>query len=495
MRLSHGGAPASHWLSAAVLAPLLISLFFAATLRQGHAWGGDFSQYILHARNIAEGRPYGETCFEAEPYGHLISPLVYPPVLPLILAPTWALFGLDLTALKATILPFFFLLLLVYGGFLRSKLSPGQATAGLLVFGLNPEIWMFKDHILSDIPFTAFCYAALGRMLAYAEPATHLRTHWRRAFVLASLTYLAVGCRTAAVVLLPCQLLHELRRRRGWPMTTMLTTGLLAVGLAAQRLLLPSPLSGYRRHLAAADTDLLTNLYEYLKAAAKPWENGYAFGPAHALFLLLSLIALGGFAAKLLRDWGPHEWFGILYGLLILAWPSREGFRFLLPLFPLYVFYLLYGLGLSANHLRSWRARSVLISIPLIAIAVSYAGRYSTLRSDVLHHGVGLPPAQEMFTIVARLPETPTLVLFRRPRVLCLFSNRRATHYPCDRNRESFFDFAASAGLTHVVLDREWDSCLAQLLAGSPALFHKVFDNQRFAVYELTGPPGTSLGQ
>ena len=41
-----------------VLLLAVIGAFYVLTLRQGHRWGDDFAMYILHARNIAEGRAY-----------------------------------------------------------------------------------------------------------------------------------------------------------------------------------------------------------------------------------------------------------------------------------------------------------------------------------------------------------------------------------------------------------------------------------------------------
>jgi hypothetical protein len=40
---------------------LAVGGFFLATIREGHGWGDDFSLYILHARNIAEGISYQQT--------------------------------------------------------------------------------------------------------------------------------------------------------------------------------------------------------------------------------------------------------------------------------------------------------------------------------------------------------------------------------------------------------------------------------------------------
>src|SRR4026207_2431189 len=68
-------------------------------LRDNHQWGDDFAQYIAHAQNLVNGKPYIDT-------GHLNdvsavpAPLAYPPVTPLLLAPIVKWRGLDWRWLK-----------------------------------------------------------------------------------------------------------------------------------------------------------------------------------------------------------------------------------------------------------------------------------------------------------------------------------------------------------------------------------------------------------
>jgi hypothetical protein len=79
---------------------LFVGIYFAIgawTLTGMHDWGGDFSLYIAEARAIAENG----TIVEPD-YVHLgrLSPVTYPPGLPLLLAPVYAMFGLDFQMLK-----------------------------------------------------------------------------------------------------------------------------------------------------------------------------------------------------------------------------------------------------------------------------------------------------------------------------------------------------------------------------------------------------------
>jgi hypothetical protein len=102
--------PTHRWLALAPLVALaIVGATFLLTLRPGQDWriGDDFAQYILHARNIAEGRAYASTGYIYNPDLAVIGPPAYPPVLPLVLAPLWAWFGLDLQAMKALMVVFF----------------------------------------------------------------------------------------------------------------------------------------------------------------------------------------------------------------------------------------------------------------------------------------------------------------------------------------------------------------------------------------------------
>ena len=79
---------------------ILIGLFYTFTIRDGHNWGGDFSMYINHAKNIVEGIDYQDTGFIINLYGPIISPESYPPVFPLLLSPVYYFFNLNFTVMK-----------------------------------------------------------------------------------------------------------------------------------------------------------------------------------------------------------------------------------------------------------------------------------------------------------------------------------------------------------------------------------------------------------
>jgi len=81
------------WISFALA--LIVATVLLHERRGGQDWGGDFSLYISHARNLSEGSPYGETGYLLNPYFRNLSPETYPPLFPLVLAPLYSRYGLD----------------------------------------------------------------------------------------------------------------------------------------------------------------------------------------------------------------------------------------------------------------------------------------------------------------------------------------------------------------------------------------------------------------
>ena len=62
---------------------LFVAVFYLSTIREGHDWGDDFSQYILHAANLASGAPYAPTRYLYNPDNPVTGPQQYPPGFPL----------------------------------------------------------------------------------------------------------------------------------------------------------------------------------------------------------------------------------------------------------------------------------------------------------------------------------------------------------------------------------------------------------------------------
>lgn len=124
---------------AAIVIILFSILIEWVTLNRTHDWGGDFSLYLMHARNIATGRSYGDTGFVVNPLNRWYSPSSYPPLYPLMISPLYGIWGLDYAPFKILNLCFFAVALwFVYLLALRAGLSARSGALLLLIAGASP---------------------------------------------------------------------------------------------------------------------------------------------------------------------------------------------------------------------------------------------------------------------------------------------------------------------------------------------------------------------
>ena len=125
--------------SAATLGALAIGVFFLATIREGHVWGGDFSLYIRHAQNIVRGEPYAQSGYIYNPQNPLVGPKVSPPGFPLLIAPLIGVSGLELRPMKILLITFFV-------GSLKTP--PPSHFTGVMVLTLSRSIEYSPSSVL-----------------------------------------------------------------------------------------------------------------------------------------------------------------------------------------------------------------------------------------------------------------------------------------------------------------------------------------------------------
>ncbi|HRD39192.1 MAG TPA: hypothetical protein PLC65_11210 [Bacteroidia bacterium] len=132
----------------AVIVCLLPLLFL--NIKSTHDWGDDFAQYLLEAKNISNGDPINTSGFVENP-NYILGPNCYPPGLPLLIALT----SENITWLN--VLMSFFLVCIGYFSFLLLNkwfhFTPALILSLVVVY--NPLCLNFKNEVLSDLPFAA----------------------------------------------------------------------------------------------------------------------------------------------------------------------------------------------------------------------------------------------------------------------------------------------------------------------------------------------------
>jgi hypothetical protein len=497
------------WLS---MTGLLLLLYLGYVLLPATSLnlGGDAAGYLLHARNLAEGQPYADTGYVRNPH-YYFAPEVYPPGLPLLLAPVIAGFGLNALAIKMVMSLFLVGLLGAVVLLLRGVLPPLYLAGLVLLLGLHPYFWDFRQITLSDIPFATFTILSLAVYSRATSAQGRSRIGWGGlAGVLAGY---ATATRLIGGVIFPCFLIYDLLRFHR-PTKAFLGASLIPMGgLVAAVMVGPSTgapvgetLSEYAflfwndlvprlgqlpHHLPERLFTMAYGTYKVLRIDAVATEGVGEF-LYQGLFVAASFLALLGFSVRTVRHRGMPEIFSVVYGLALVPWSFIE-LRYLIPLIALFFFYVLVGVRLVRQHLPV-RHPGILF-VALLIIGVGYGSHY-------VQHGLRSPPetpssmtspaAHDFYDYLRTASPDSTFLTGVFPRTLTLFTDRRATMIHAAPDTQLVRDLHR-LGVTHVVVGPAFkrddpNSAVYRLLGVTmrhPGWFERVFWNREFVLYRI----------
>lgn len=467
---------------------LAVGAFYLLTLRHGQGWMDDYAQYVRHAANLAEGRPYADTGYILNPGYQTVGPVTYPPVFPLLLAPVYKLAGLDLQAMKALTVVCFAGFLYVLCLLFRRGLGEGRALLLAALIGLGPVFWKFKDYLYAEYPFLLFSFAAL---LVYgrARDAERGGRGWLpRALAAGLLAYLAYGTRSAGAALLPAFLLADLAggRRLSKTFFACCVPALCLAGLQALTLHSDAVYAAQAASLFSGTTlagAVAGNLFGYADRFTLLFENGYV--PVLPALLLAAAASLAAYG--LVRRAAGEALFAAyvaVNALLLLAFPAADGLRYAFPLVPFLLYYALAGWELLSPRLG--RAARPAGAALLLLLAASYAGVYSKAQYGFAE-GTEKAQTKQLFDYISANTAPEDVFVFRKPRTLALHTGRRAAMYHFGGD-EGLLAYFREIGAGYLVTGRVFPEDVYFLLpfAGrNAALLDEVYANADFRVYRI----------
>lgn len=505
---------------------LLLTLFHLCTLRSGIDWDNDSVRYVWHAKNIAEGRPYADQ-YIPNPL-NLQAPTNHPLGWPLILAPVIAVFGPDATAMKVLMVLLFIAALWVIALSFRDALSPPYLCTLIAAIGFFPLFWDFKHGMWSDIPFLLFIYLSLYVYVKAQEKDSTYRTLlW--SLLAAACTYYAFKTRALGLIILPCFLIHDLVRFHKLSRVFLFTTAGCVLIYAAQLLVTAAWIAEAvpATHAVASTAPNQTNLYEHLfvgvisqigshlqyvrfwlskyaEYAAITWHNGYSDVLRNAFFLLSAVPLSIGFYKRARHQFSLFEVFALVYLLALLPWPFGW-MRYLIPIFPLYFFYLFVGVA----HLQSkWGAKGrVLAGVGLLALSGTYVARYTTLDWGPIHSRFTTPAAQELYTYVQQHTNSDDVFVASWSHAFIYFMERPVS-VPHQRMPEwmpdsepggrlvrddEHFQYFQHIGATYALDGPPGATHIRELAQRHPEHFEQVYANPEFRLYRISLPHASSV--
>ncbi len=472
------------------------SLIYYFTIFPDHNWGGDFAQYLHQAINITQGQAMDDTGYIYSRYTPSLGPRAYPPGFPLLLAPVYALFGLNITAFQIEIILFQLLAFIVIYLIYRREVAVPTALMLLMMMAFSPYIISFKRQIMSDVPFMLVSLT----FVLWIEHAYQHQKFGKWSIVAAAL--LAFACyliRTIGFVVIIALIVSDLIRRRRLTRFSITTT-LVAVGLVlVSRLLLGGGEESYLDQLADYSPMILVNGTEhYLIHSIRGFWAGPSIniGEYNFPFLWLAAIPLiiFGFILRAKRSTLFLELFFLFHLFIILAWPSVQELRFLYPILPLFLLYA----GIGFEHCLYWLMKhfnpklaytaAVLAASGLLVI---YAVRtQKVIASETLYpDGPYTSTAVEMFDFVQTQTDPASVFIFVKPRVLALYTNRMASTYPYGQSSAVAAAYLQEIHADYLVIKNtdvdHVNPSIFSLLESCQTAFHSVFHNNDFEIYRI----------
>lgn len=453
-------------------------------MRQGHDWGGDFAQYLSHARNLATQHDYADTGYIYNPDAAVIGPRAYPPIFPLFLAPIYAVFGVNYTAFRVAILLLFVATVAIATILFAKRLSAWTSLifAGLL--GICPVFWDFNQGILSEHLFMLWWMLTFYVYQRYRGNPEQSYDALGPAIVTGLLVYLAVGTRTVGIVLPPALLLTEAILYRRLTRFAVVSITAAIVFYAIHKFLLPVGGSGYLDQLSEINLrSLASNLFADSVSFVFFWKNGYSKLLAAGTGVAFGLVGIIGFIKE---SWPRPQLLtisSVFYFLLVVIWPGANGIRMTWPLLPAFLFWILYTLE---NLPQSVPQRKICLASFVVITLACYVGQYNSLEFGLID-GPDSRAAQELFVEVESSVKPEEICLFFKPRVLAFYTRRSSIGYPISLNAETLDRTLETGPVDVVITQSEQLSEVEELLTQDG--FHVDWSNADFQLWRKKAMP------
>lgn len=449
---------------------------------------GDYSQYIMHARALLHGG-YADIGYLYHPEAADIGPRMYPPGLPLLLAPLVAIGGVDSILLHL----FSVACILLFGvtAWLRLARSVDSrvAACGIAIALLGMEAMLASLVPMSDLPF---CAALWLLFLVVDWPDAWSR---RRVVLVTVVGFALVGTRLAGVAIVPALGVYWLLHRRTLGLRPLIPVliwggaGLVVVAAGAMANSYANPIGASHFDLAGRLTALVRNYrYALLDATLYPFPGDRANEWYHYAIIPVILIGAWGVLKRLGTSFVTCA--TVMYAALLLTVRVGEA-RYLWPLAPLLGASIAQGIAMIAGRLWKGQPRSntgvprAAIVIPsLIVVAVLVRQGVATRPFAV----TGTPDARALYAWLAKEKDVgPARALFHNPRVLTLESGVPAMGL-LPRTAPGLVMAMQERNLTHLVWQKpEMSGCLQRIANTVPTLFPDRFtlawENATFRVY------------
>jgi len=435
------------------------SLLLWAGIENDHNWGDDFAAYIMQARSLVQGTSsafLAANRIAMEQSSYADGPIAYPWGFPVLLAPIYALFGVNMLAFKSiNIVCYLFFLALLWFAWPRCH-SDIWRFVFVSLFAWNPYFHEFMNQVLSDVPFLLFstfsviliCRVAVERRWLVSKVWDHLLL----ALVIAASCFIRTNGFLLVVTLTLTLFISAMQN-------TLPAEGMTCGKLARLRSILshvPRTQSSNLWMLGLSCVSLFLAVLVWLAL----WSIEQYFSFTHLKPLTMSLIlerihyyidlptnfftgiphqdlvygatiplAIAGMFQRRGSDY-PMILYGVLTVLLyVLLMPTSEGLRYIFPILPLYMHFVLVGIEQSRIVSVPWKLVRLFPAFLILFYFATTSIVNATMNQGEQRPrlaGPYLPTSQQLFSFISQNTELDSIIVFFKPRAMKLFTDRQS---------------------------------------------------------------------
>lgn len=432
--------------------------------------GGDNAAYVSLSRSLVQGQGLSEI-WTPEGKAHT----QYPFGFPLLLSP---IASLKLPYAWYKLIPWFsgLLSLLAFWFLIRDdKKVLYMAPAFLLA--LNPYFLEYTHWVLSELPFTLFVLLTFLTLKKWEKSGGHL---WLAGVILSAV--FANYIRSAGIALYLGIFIYLLFKRK-FKSSVIFIAGCIALTLPwALRNSHYGTSGGYLEQFLMRDpyqpelgllgiAGLIQRFFANVKIYSInilprmmfPAADSWGLSGGLVIIMLLTVIpAIAALIVRIIKNSEGYDWFVLIYLGMSLLWPETwSDIRFLLPLLPFLLFYLVqaYGYAISLAFKRGslWPTVMLLFLIAAANVSAGWNTIDSNLEAGKYHSQdkySGYDPAWRSFFAAAEWVKNNTpeniIVVSRKPTLFYLKAERKAFCYPFTADQDSLLRAIERADLVMV---------------------------------------------
>lgn len=433
------------------LSPFIPSLIFCGyfvlvffTLSNGHDWGDDFAHYLLQARSLLNGTTdqyIAGTNFTNSLSTFPHSPTTVPWGFPLLLLPFVNIFNQSMLGLKlVNVLVYSAFLFIVYR-WSRLWMSKILSTCILIFFAVNVVFIRFHNLIFSDLLFILCSTLSLYLLELFFRKTDNKIQH---ALLLGLSIFFASFTRVSGYLLLPALLIAQIatliQNRRISPRVNrreIFAQGIpylvFAFLFLMQALLLPNYSQTVSAVVEKMSPDiLLRNILYYFSLPSYLYTG--TSDPVFFYLLSLPFFFIGIIAKrKLTSSWAILLYFALTLGLYI-AFPGRQGIRYIFPLIPIYILYIFLGVIDIATKIHEkyrWIFSFTIALVFTFAIIqfliVDIQSAINNMKNERTElSGPYSPQNQKIWDFIRTDIPTDSVVVFMKPRAVRWLTDRNS---------------------------------------------------------------------